>query len=173
MVAQNRDGFVRLANSGLHNCFGCSPSNPQGMYMEFYADAKKESVVSWYAVPAHLCGWGDVVHGGIVATMLDEAMGWACITILQKFLLSKSLNVTYSKPVLTGRDIRVEGRVLGVRNEREATMQGRIYNDAGELCAESSSAVSLFPLEVVKKMGIVDDEMIRFFEAEWNLPPSA
>lgn len=170
---KNRGGYVRLANSGLFNCFGCSPNNPSGMLMEFYADEKKNFVVSWYTVPAHLCGWGNVVHGGIVATMLDEAMGWACITLLRKFFLSRTLSVEFAKPILIDREMRVEGRVQVVNNEREAVMQGLIYNDGDELCARSSSVVSLFTLEFVKKRGIVNEQTIRSLEAAWDIPSNS
>ena len=161
---EKRENYTLLPNSDLHNCFVCSPRNASGMHMEFYVNEKMDSVVSWYSVPYHLCGWGDVVHGGIVATMLDEAMGWACITILKKFLLSKNIAVDFMKPVFVGREIRVEGTVLEINSEREAVMQGLIFNGNNEICARSSSVVSLFTLEAVKKMGVIDDRILGYFE---------
>jgi uncharacterized protein (TIGR00369 family) len=161
---EKRGNYTLLPNSNFHNCFGCSPRNDSGMHMKFYVNEKMDSVVSWYSVPDHLCGWGDVVHGGIISTMLDEAMGWACITILRKFLLSKNIAVDFMKPVFIGKEIRVEGNVLKINSEREAVMQGLIFNDNNDICARSSSVVSLFTLEAVKKMGVIDDKILRYFE---------
>jgi len=159
------DGFTPLPNVGQTDCFGCSPNNPSGMYMNFHINEPRDTVVSRYVVPDFLCGWGDVVHGGIVSTMLDEAMGWACTAILRRFLLSKSMEVTFLKPVFTGREIRVEGSVLEQKSDREAVMQGFIYNDRNELCARSTSVVSLFSLEALKKIGLIDDDMLASLKA--------
>ncbi len=160
----NDETYTLLEGSDLHNCFGCSPRNPQGMLMEFRINENRDSVMSWYTVPDHLCGWGEMVHGGIVSTMLDEAMGWACLFILRKLLLSKTLNVEFHKPVLIGKKIRVAGSVNNIANEREAVMQGFIYDDAGDLCAKSSSTVSLFTLEAIRKMGVLDEKMLTHME---------
>jgi len=62
--------------------------------MKFYSTEKKELVVSWLKVPDHLCGWSNLVHGGIISTMLDEAMGWAGLVILKKLVVSKSITVS-------------------------------------------------------------------------------
>ena len=166
--AKNGERNTLLENSDLHNCFGCSPRNPQGMFMEFYLNENKNSVISWYTVPNHLCGWGEVVHGGIVSTMLDEAMGWACLYILQKLLLSKTLNVEFFKPILIGKEIRVTGKVESIENDRQAVMQGFIHDEADDLCARSSSAVSLFTLETIRKMGVLDDRMLTHMEQSFT-----
>jgi len=165
---KKRENCILLPNKGNHNCFGCSPKNPSGMSMEFYTNEKRDSVLSWYSIPDHFCGWGNVVHGGIVSTLLDEAMGWACITILQNFFLSKSITVDFFKPVLIGKEIRVEGNVLKVNDERETVLQGFIYNDENDICAKSSSIVSLFTLDFVRKMGVLDEGMLSYFEQSWN-----
>ncbi len=165
---ENGETYTLLEVSDLHNCFGCSPRNPQGMFMEFHMNEKKDSVMSWYTVPDHLCGWGEVVHGGIVSTMLDEAMGWACLYILQKLLLSKTLNVEFLKPVLTGKEIRVAGSVKSIDSERKAVMQGVIYDDANDLCARCSSTVSLFTLESIRKMGVLDERMLTHMEQSFD-----
>jgi uncharacterized protein (TIGR00369 family) len=161
---ENRENYTLLPNSDFHNCFGCSSRNASGMHMKFYVNEKMDSVVSWYSVPDHLCGWGDMVHGGIVSTMLDEAMGWACIAILRKFFLSKNIAVDFIKPVFIGKELRVEGNVLKINSEREAVMQGLIFNDNNEICVKSSSVVSLFTLEAIKKMGVIDDKILSYFE---------
>ena len=67
----------RLPNNETHNCFGCSPVNPSGLQMNFFAD--DSSVYSEVTVPKHLCGWNNLIHGGVLSTILDEIMSWAAI----------------------------------------------------------------------------------------------
>ncbi|HOR33241.1 MAG TPA: PaaI family thioesterase, partial [Syntrophales bacterium] len=118
----DKSGYTLLPNREDHCCFGCGPANTQGLRMQFYTDG--ETVVSWLTVPPHLCGWSNLVHGGILFTALDEVMGRAMIYLLRRFILTKTMTIEYLKPVPHGREIKVEGRVLEVRSEREATAEG-------------------------------------------------
>lgn len=162
------DRYLLLPNSEKNSCFGCSPKNPSGLEMEFYTNESRDRVVSWYSVPDRFCGWGDVVHGGIVSTILDEAMGWACIALVRRLLLSKAIEVDFLKPVRSGRKIRVEGSVREIVNDREAVMQGCIRDDRDEICARAYSIVSLFTLDAAREAGTIDEELLRSFERTMN-----
>ncbi|MGA2782016.1 MAG: PaaI family thioesterase, partial [Smithella sp.] len=74
---------------------------------------------------------------GIVATILDEIMTWAALYFTKKFVLTKSINVNYLKPVFTDTKIRVEGKVMEHLSEREVIMEGCVYNN-DELRAKST-----------------------------------
>ena len=57
-----------------HYCFGCSERNPIGLHLSFtMADGE---VRAPFTPQAEHQGWPGFMHGGLVATMLDEAMGW-------------------------------------------------------------------------------------------------
>ena len=163
--------YLLLPNSEKSSCFGCSPNNPYGLQMEFYTNEDGDLVVSWYSVPERFCGWGDVVHGGVVSTILDEAMGWACITLVRKLLLSKTIEVDFLRPVRSGKEIRVEGSVCEIVNDREAVMQGCIYDDRNEACARAYSIVSLFTLDAARRSGTIDEALLRSFERIVNAGP--
>lgn len=168
---ENRDNFILLPNSDRHNCFGCSPGNPYGLKMEFYTNVKRDIAVSWLIIQENFCGWSNLVHGGIISTILDEAMGWGALVIMKKLVLSKSIAVDFVKPVFINSEIRVEGSMLEVRSEREAVIQGHIYDKNNEICSQSSSVVSLFTFESVRKMGVVDEKMLNEIEQlmnEWD-----
>ena len=60
---------VQLPNSDQHNCFACGRRNHHGLQMTFFAD--HDSLQSTVVVPPHLCGWEEVIHGGIISTILD------------------------------------------------------------------------------------------------------
>ena len=165
---EEKDGYMLLPNSEDHNCFGCSPGNSTGLQMKFYINEKRDMAVSWLSVPEHLCGWANVVHGGIISTILDEAMGWAALAILKKLVLSRSISVDYMKPVFIGQEIRAEGSVREVESERKGVMQACIYDESDEILAKSSSAVSLFTLESIKEMGVLDEKLLAGLEQLMN-----
>jgi acyl-coenzyme A thioesterase PaaI-like protein len=133
--------------------------------MEFYSNAQKDAVFSWLTVPDHVCGWGNLVHGGIVSTILDEAMGWAAVVILQKLLLTKTMTVDFLKPIFLGQEILTQGYVENAQSDRDVEIKGVIFDGNGEVCAKASSIVSLFDLAVIRKMGIFDDKLLDGIES--------
>lgn len=155
-----RESWRLLPNSDRHNCFGCSPKNRCGLKMEFYVNPDSSLVASWLSAPDHVSGWGNIVHGGIVSTVLDEAMGWAALVILRKLALSKSMSVKFLKPIFLNTERRVEGSVLESKSDREAIMQATIYDGDNEACARSTSEVSLFTVDHIRKLGVVNNEML-------------
>ena len=94
---ENRDDYMLLPAGESHNCFGC-PKNEAGLQMEFYLNEKLDTVVSWLSVPDHLCGWGNIVHGGIISTLLDEAMGWAGLVLFVSSYSQNPYQSSFSSP---------------------------------------------------------------------------
>jgi acyl-coenzyme A thioesterase PaaI-like protein len=118
-------------------------------------------VVSLVQVPTHFCGWSSMVHGGIIATMLDEIMGWTAIHFLNRLPLTKSMTVRYHKSVSVQSLLRLTGEVEERLDERQARMKAKLHDGEGALCAESLGEFSLFTLEAAQKRGFTDDAIIR------------
>lgn len=87
-------------------------------------------------------------------------MGWSAIYLLRAMVLTKSINIDFLKPIYVGDDIRAEGRVVEMR-EREAVMQGLLYNSEGRLCARATGIFAMVPAERAKKMGMLDEALLR------------
>jgi len=151
-----------LPNMTGHKCFGCGPTNNSGLKMEFYTNGS--SILSWVTVPDHLCGWGNLVHGGVLSTMLDEIMARAMIHSLRSLGLTTSMTVNFIKPVYVGREILVVGKILEANEDREAKTEGIIYNDNGEVCTRSTGTFMLFSPQAIKRKGISSDDVIEWFE---------
>ncbi len=152
----------QLLNRNDHKCFGCGTSNPSGLRMKFFTD--DTSVFSWLMVPDHLIGYDNLIHGGVLSTILDEIMSWSAIYLLKKLILTKSMTVDFIKPVYVGAELKVEGNVFEKQSGREAVMQGRIYNKEGVLCAKSKGIYVLFEPKVAKKLNMMSAEAIKDFE---------
>lgn len=143
-------------------CFGCSPANPAGLHMKFYTDGK--SVCSWVKVPDHLCGWNNLVHGGVISTMVDEVMGWTAIHLLKLIVLTKTMTVDFIHPVYIGDELKVEGRVTEYNDNGTVVIEATVHNEHGQLCTKSTGTFSYFPPDTIREMGIMDNEFLNEFE---------
>ena len=143
-------------------CFGCSPSNEAGLKMTFHAG--KDSVVSRLKVPSHLCGWKNIVHGGILSTILDETMSWSTIYLLKRVVLTASISVDFIKPVIANACIFSQGKVIRRLNEREALMEGAIFDENGELCTTSRGTFRLFTPSAARKLKLMSNDVLDDFE---------
>jgi len=93
-------------------CFGCGPLNEEGLQMTFLPEG--DVSVTEFEVPARYQSWKGVVHGGMVALMLDEAVGWAAWHKGHPGVTGK-LEVRYRLPLRIGERVRLSGRVDNVR----------------------------------------------------------
>ena len=153
--------YQQLPNSSDHHCFGCSPVNPSGLQMNFFAD--QDTVFSNVTIPDHLCGWSNIAHGGVLTTILDEIMSWTALHFLKRITMTKSMNIEFIKPVYIRNPLKAEGKVLEVTGKHDAVMEGILYNDQGVACAKSTANFAIFSPKVAKRFGIADDTSLKFF----------
>jgi acyl-coenzyme A thioesterase PaaI-like protein len=93
-------------------CFGCGPLNEEGLRMTFVPEDGVSFVE--FEVPARYQSWKGVVHGGIVALLLDEAVGWAAWHAGHPGVTGK-LEVRFRQPMRLGERVRIAGRVEEIR----------------------------------------------------------
>src|ERR1700682_2587327 len=93
-------------------CFGCGPLNEEGLQMTFLPEG--DVSVTEVEVPARYQSWEGVVHGGMIALLLDEAVGWAAWHKGHPGVTGK-LEVRYRLPLRVGERVRLTGRVENVR----------------------------------------------------------
>jgi uncharacterized protein (TIGR00369 family) len=153
--------YQHLPNSSDHNCFGCSPVNPSGLQMKFFTD--RETVFSNLTIPEHLCGWSNIAHGGVLTTILDEIMSWAALHFIKRITMTKSMNIEFIKPVYIRNPLKAEGKVLEISGKHDAVMEGILYNEKGVACVKSTANFATFSPKVAKRLGIADDNSLKFF----------
>lgn len=131
-------------------CFICGRENPRGLYMHFY-DNGEDEVFSDYTVSEEYQSYPGIVHGGIVASMLDEVVGRvAMIKDHHHFMMSVKLEVKYRHPVPTETPLRVTGRIIKLRG-RLGRAEGRITLPDGTVAAEAELTLADLPAELVKE----------------------
>jgi len=157
----DKDGFREIPNIEQNMCFGCGPINEHGIRMKFYGNDK--TVYSNVVVPDHMIGWKNLVHGGIISTLLDECMGRCAMFLLRKFAFTKTMTVNFHKSLMAGDMLKVESEIKEHVNDRDVCLSGRIFNSKGELCITSTGIMSMVSIEFVKKLNIMDDKDIEDF----------
>lgn len=126
-------------------CFGCGAHNHDGLRMRFQPEG--EESICRFQVPTRFQSWEGVVHGGIVALMLDEAIGWACWHRGHPGVTGK-LEVRYRQPLKVGEEVRVAARIDRSRRSLYYA-SGSIERVAdGEVVAEGTATVMEIPTEI-------------------------
>jgi uncharacterized protein (TIGR00369 family) len=125
-----------LTPNPWNHCFGCGGANERGMQWTFEMDDSARRIRGVFRIAPEYQGGPGFVHGGIVATILDEVM--AKVSLFEKdYAVTGGLNVEYVRPVPIGEELTVEGWESG-REGRIRTRHGEIRNAAGKVLARGT-----------------------------------
>lgn len=94
-------------------CFVCEDRNTHGLRIPFFHDDEAGTVFADFTLGEAFSGPPALVHGGILMTLCDEAMGWAAIVVAEAWALTASNAHRFLRPVGVGRPHRVEARIAG------------------------------------------------------------
>ena len=125
---------ITLTPNPANRCFGCGGANDQGMKLTFVQDNERRRIVGRFVLGEKYQGGGGMAHGGIIATLLDEAMGKVC-RFREARAVTAELSVQYLKPVSVGEEIIVEGWEESGQKGRNLFHAGEIRNAAGDVLA--------------------------------------
>lgn len=114
-------------------CFACGGANVHGMHLTFEQDDVAKRIRGSFRLPSEYQGGAGFVHGGIIATLLDEVMAKVS-RFAKDHAVTAKLTVEYLKPVPVGTDLIVEGWEIE-RNGRDRFRHGEIRNSAGVVLA--------------------------------------
>jgi uncharacterized protein (TIGR00369 family) len=125
-------------------CFACGPHNADGLQLRFEPSAE-DAVRAHITLPPRFQGWRGTAHGGIVMTLLDEAMAHACRLIGERGVTA-SMQIRFRGPVPLGAPLVVTGCVKWQKRQviaLEATVE---HADGTLLASAEGSFVSRGPL---------------------------
>jgi uncharacterized protein (TIGR00369 family) len=114
------------------SCFVCGESNPAGLNLRFETDGR---IVSARFLPRqeHV-GFKTTVHGGIIATILDEIMVWACAVQTKRFAFCAEFNVRFLNPLAPGQEVVAIGELVANR-KRLFEAKGEVKDSTGRIYA--------------------------------------
>lgn len=143
-ISRHVEGGVKQPNS--KDCFACGLQNEVGLGLSFY-ETGPDSVQVEVTVPEQYQGYPGVVHGGIVATMLDEVVGRALMAGSETvFWQTGKLTVRYRQNVPIGEPLTITGEVTR-RRGRIAESRAELRLGDGSLAAEAEALLAKLPVE--------------------------
>ncbi len=109
-------------------CFACGPANPHGLKLKGFTLCGDSYTFAW-TPPDFVQGWHKVVHGGIIATVLDEAM---TRLLWEKGItaVTAELTIRFLRPLPVGTPTRVTARIADHRRKLW-TLEAEIADEAG------------------------------------------
>jgi len=135
----------KLPNS--RNCFACGMENPIGLKLIMYGDPETGEVNCDYTVPKIYEGYPGVVHGGIVAALLDEVISRVYMVVdHNRFMYTAKLTTRYRKHVPIEQPLHMVGSFIKDRG-RTAEAEAKIFGPDGELLAEGEALLFALPPE--------------------------
>jgi acyl-coenzyme A thioesterase PaaI-like protein len=119
-------------------CFVCGKDNPRGLKIAVRYDEGEMAAATELSLPKEFQGWTEVIHGGILATLLDEMMAHA----VWRFAgpgLTLGIEVRFHKPLKPGEKILARG-ILKTANGSRRQAEGEIIRVSdGERIASGKS----------------------------------
>jgi uncharacterized protein (TIGR00369 family) len=164
------DAKTYLPNS--RDCFVCGEDNRAGLSVRFYIE--DGAVKTRWRARDHHCGYRNVVHGGVVAAVLDECMGWAAARAVKRLCLTGDLTVRYLKRIPDDRDMIVCAQVVKP-TKRLVYVEATLVDEHGVPFARAHGR--FVPLSVQETLA-VDDRLLyrggeeRVFDALRNAQPA-
>jgi uncharacterized protein (TIGR00369 family) len=128
------------------NCFVCGLENKLGLQLTFYQTKPGEVVVET-KVPDQFQGYPKIVHGGIVASLVDEVLGRVHMgddPQNSRFMYTTKLTLKYRKPVMTNTPIKVVGQAIRSKTQT-AISTAKIIDNEGNLLIEAEGILRNVP----------------------------
>jgi uncharacterized protein (TIGR00369 family) len=118
-------------------CFGCGADNPIGLRLKFTVDARRRTAEASFTPREEHQGYAGLTHGGLIATLLDEAMLKLCWELGIPAVTAR-LEAELKRPAPIGEELVVRGRVVR-DGGRVIRAEAEVRNAAGELVATGRS----------------------------------
>jgi len=119
-----------------HSCFVCGESNAIGFRLRFETDGRMVQT-RFCPRPEHN-GFKNVMHGGLIATVLDEVMVWSCAVATRKFAYCAEFTVRFRSPVRPGEQLVAEGELTANRKGKIFEARGTLRDQSGRILAEAT-----------------------------------
>ena len=121
------------------NCFVCGRNNSGGLHLSFEIDPEKQTLQTTFVAGPTFQGWDGIVHGGIVSTLLDEAMA-KLVYELGYQAITASLEIKFKKPASILEPLFVYGEIAEI-SKRLIKAKSRVTREDGTILATGTSTL--------------------------------
>lgn len=133
------------------SCFVCGIANPLGFRLQMQAEPDGLAVARFEFRREHV-GFQDTVHGGLISTILDEVMVWACGVATRQFTYCAELTVRFRRPVRPEQPVVARARMTENRKGRLFLAEGSLFGPDGEVCCEATGKYIPLPPHLSEQM---------------------
>lgn len=119
-----------------HSCFVCGESNPIGLKLRFETDGR--AVRAEFTPRAEHAGFQETVHGGLISTVLDEIMVWACAVQAGQFAYCAELTVRFVAPARPGQTATITAELVSNKRNRLFEAAAEWRDASGNLLASGT-----------------------------------
>ncbi len=109
--------WMDSVRSEYGHCFGCGPDNPMGLHVGGFA-RDGDIVTASFRPRDEFRGFHDILHGGVIATALDEILAWTSILVVGHMAVTAKLELRFRNAAPAGVDYQLEGRLVERRGRR-------------------------------------------------------
>ena len=159
-------GMTRLPQTA--SCFACGKAHPSGLRLEMRTDG--ERIRCFWTPRRDQIGFQHAIHGGLIATALDETMAWACGVLAGRFAYSVEIHIRYRKVLVAESRVECVGALTSPKSARLLATKAEILSDSGELMASATGKyvpIKGFAAEHVRaEFGGGADEILRYLDLE-------
>lgn len=141
----------RLQLPYTRDCFVCGAHNQHGLHLRFRREG--DEVLADFTPQQQHAGFRGIVHGGILATVLDEAMFWAAASTTKRFCLAAELNVRFVSKVIVGQKLTIIARLRADRG-RLWESSAELRSEAGTVCARATCKQIPMTVEEMKQAAV-------------------
>ncbi len=135
------------------SCFVCGESNSIGLNLRFETDERLVTV-RFVPRPEH-AGFKQTVHGGLLATVLDEMMVWVCGVQSGRFAYCAELSVRFLHPARPGAEITGTAELTNNRRNKLFEARAELTNSQGIVLARGSG--KYLPIKEADAAAMLDD----------------
>ena len=132
------------------SCFVCGESNPIGLKLTFHTDGK--IVETKFSPATEHIGFRSTVHGGILATVLDEVMVWACAVQTKQWAYCAEFTVRFVQPARPNETIRATAELAENRRNKIFEAKGELRNEDGVLLGSATGKYLPLKASLVQDM---------------------
>ncbi len=136
-----------------HSCFVCGESNAAGFRLRFETDGRIVQT-RFCPRPEHV-GFKNVMHGGLIATVLDEIMVWGCAIGTKQFSYCAELTVRFLNPVRPGGQLVAVGELAANRKGKIFEAKGTLRDKSGKILAQATG--KYLPIKAADAAAMAED----------------
>jgi uncharacterized protein (TIGR00369 family) len=144
-------GALLPVQTDVPRCFVCGLENPSGIKLRFRKEGPT-CVSTQFTAPYDWTGWGNILHGGFHALLLDEITAWVPFGLWnERTFVTKEMRIRYVKPAYVETPLFIVGYLVADR-QREIIVQGEIKDEHGRILSEARCTLVRLSAEAMERI---------------------